>query len=72
MQVGHLTGEELDVGAADTHSFDVDDDLAARGHRLLDVLDLALQRAGDDERPHACTVGATAQLPRVGCLSSEQ
>ena len=41
MQVGHLAGEELDVGSADTDSLDVDDDLAGAGDRWPDVLDLA-------------------------------
>jgi hypothetical protein len=31
-----------------------------------------VQRASDDECPHACTVRVRAQLPRVGCVSSEQ
>ena len=56
MQVGHLTGEELNVGAAHTDAFDVDDDLSGRGFRVLDVLDLAAVGTCDDERPHACTV----------------
>ena len=30
VEIGHLAGEELDVGAADSHPFDVDDDLARR------------------------------------------
>ena len=41
VQIGHLTGEELDVGAAHTDALDVDDDLTLRGRRALDVLDLA-------------------------------
>ena len=30
VKVGHLTGEELHIGAADTDSLHVDDDLAVR------------------------------------------
>jgi hypothetical protein len=38
-QVGHLAGEELDVGAAHAGPLDVDHGLAGRGHRVRDIGD---------------------------------
>ncbi|GAA2070683.1 hypothetical protein GCM10009780_01940 [Actinomadura alba] len=51
-QIGHLAGEELDVGAADTDTVHVDDDLAGFGDRHRDPLDATPARAVQDERPH--------------------
>ena len=52
MEIGHLAREELDVGAADAGSLDVDDDLAGRRHRASDLLDPGRPGPGDHERPH--------------------
>ena len=43
MEVSHLAGEELDIGAADTDPLDIDDDLAGLGGGWLDVPDLGLR-----------------------------
>ena len=52
VQVGHLAGEELDVGAADADAMDVDDDLPGPRDRRLDLEHGRLVRCRDDERPH--------------------
>ena len=52
VEIGHLAGEELDVGAADSHPFDVDDDLASAGHRCRHVMYRTLFRRGQDVRTH--------------------
>ena len=52
MQVGHLAGEHLDVGAADAGPLDVDHHLARLGDRCGNRRDVRLLRAGNDERPH--------------------
>jgi hypothetical protein len=52
VQVGHLTGEELDVGAADPDPLDVDDRLTRGRLRGRDLLHRALPRRGEHERPH--------------------
>ena len=53
LQVGHLAGEELDVGAADADPFDVDDDLAGGRHRGRHLLHPALARRILNVRAHA-------------------
>ena len=45
VQVGHLAGPELHVGAAHTDSVDVDDDLALAGDRIGNVLRPRLRAA---------------------------
>ena len=52
MQVGHLAGEELDVGAADPGPFDVDDDLTGDRVRDRHLLHGSLPRPGEHEGPH--------------------
>ena len=55
VKVGHLAGEELHVGAAETDPLHVDDDLAGSRHRGRHLLHLALPRPGQDVRAHgAC------------------
>ena len=55
VQVGHLAGEELHVGATDTDPLDVDHHLPRRGGRRSDVLHLVLSGRGDDECSHRRT-----------------
>ena len=57
LQVSHLAGEELDVGAAHADPLDVDDHLPRPRPRVLDLGDLAPARAGDHERSHAAAGG---------------
>ncbi len=38
VEIGHLAGEELDIGAADSNPIDVDDDLPRAGYRCRHVL----------------------------------
>jgi hypothetical protein len=52
MQVAHLTGEELHVGAANAGALDVDNDLTGTWHGRRDVLDIGLPWPGDDESTH--------------------
>jgi hypothetical protein len=51
-QVGHGAVEQVDVGATDADTFDVDDDLAAVGCGGLDVDDAGVPRTADDECAH--------------------
>ena len=44
MEVGHLAGVELDIGAADTGPLHVDDDLARCCGRRVDLLHARLVR----------------------------
>jgi hypothetical protein len=52
VQVGHLAGEELHIGAAHPDPLDVDDHLPRSRLRGRYLLDRALQRSGEDEGPH--------------------
>jgi len=52
VQVGHLAGVELDVGAADAHPLDVDDAFVRPGFRAGDLAHLRSAGSGDDERTH--------------------
>ena len=52
VEVRHLPGEELDVGAADPHPLHVNDRLARNGNRHRHLLDRTLFRTGEDIRPH--------------------
>ena len=54
MEVGHLAGPELDVGAADADAVDIDDDLTRRGDGIGDLFDRAFAGRVDDESPHEC------------------
>jgi hypothetical protein len=65
LQVSHLAGKELDVGAAYADPLDVDNHLPRRWPRVLDLGDLAPARAGDHERSHAAA-GGGAPWPRPG------
>ena len=65
VQVGHLAGEELDVGATDADPVDVDHDLARGGRRRRDVLRPRLSGRGHDERPHRRT-GSGSTRPASG------
>jgi hypothetical protein len=55
VQVGHLAGEELRVGAAHPAPLDVDDDLARPGDRRRHVAYLGTPGTGDDEGTHPAT-----------------
>jgi hypothetical protein len=44
VEVGHLAGEQLDVGAADPNPFHLDHDLTRAGHRRVDVIDSGIPR----------------------------
>src|SRR6266536_2947598 len=63
VQVGHLAGEELDIGPADAGQLDVDDGLAGSGRGARDVRDDGLPRAGDDESSHDVADSATGEIP---------
>ena len=52
LEIGHLAGEELDIRAADSHPFDVDDDLPRAGHRCRHLLHRTLFCRGQDVRAH--------------------
>jgi hypothetical protein len=52
LEIGHLAGEELDIGAADSNPFDVDDDLPRARYRCQHFLHRALFRRGQDVRAH--------------------
>jgi hypothetical protein len=54
LQVGHPSGEELDVRAADAGPVHVDDDLARTRRRRLDIKHGRLSRPGHDKSPHQC------------------
>src|SRR5262249_25641147 len=60
VQVVHIAGEHLDVGAADAGPGDVDDDQAGAGHGVLDLADLGPRGSGEDERSHAATSAVAA------------
>src|ERR1022692_437661 len=53
VQIRHLTGEELGIGAADPGALDVHHDITRSGRRRCDIHDRALARSGNHERPHA-------------------
>jgi hypothetical protein len=52
VQVGHLTGPELDVGAAKAGSMYVDDDLSVPRDGVWNFTHVALVRPGDHEGLH--------------------
>ena len=52
LDVRHLAGVELDVGAADADPFDVDEQLSGSRDRIRHLLDRRLARRRDDERAH--------------------
>jgi hypothetical protein len=52
LQILHLTGEELDIGAADADPLDIDHDLARSGNGRFDVDDGPLKGLIDHERTH--------------------
>ena len=52
VQVAHLAGEELHVGATDPDPVDVDHHLAGAGHRWIDVGHGGLVGSGQDEGAH--------------------
>jgi hypothetical protein len=52
VKVGHDSGEELDVGAADTHSVHIDDDFTGPGNWWIDVPHFGLEWTGQYERAH--------------------
>ncbi|GAB3132219.1 hypothetical protein GCM10027161_07070 [Microbispora hainanensis] len=63
MQIAHLAGEQLHVGAADADPLDVDDHLPGRGGGWIDVHDLGPAGAGDDQCPHYREPGTGATAP---------
>jgi hypothetical protein len=72
MQVSHLTGEELDIGAAHADALDVDDHLPPPRYRIGNLGDLSPARAGDDERSHRASgsrllPGSPKPRSRVSC-----
>src|ERR1700677_2073242 len=52
VQVGHLAGKELHVGAADSDALHIDDGFTGRGDWCRDLLDRVLPGPGQHERPH--------------------
>jgi hypothetical protein len=54
VEVGHLAGEELDIGPAHPGPLDIDDDLTGPRDGRVDLLDASLPRGGDHEGPHRC------------------
>jgi hypothetical protein len=52
VQVGHLTGEKLDVGAADADTFDVDNDMTRDGDGWRDVFDCSDSWGADHHGSH--------------------
>ena len=58
MQVRHLAGVELHVGAADPRPLDVDDDVARLGHRRVDLLHARFAGRGDHEGAHVSAARA--------------
>ena len=52
VEVLHVTGEELNISAADTSPLDVDDHLARAGNWGLHLVHRRFARAGHDEGPH--------------------
>jgi hypothetical protein len=52
IEIGHLTSEELDVGAAHADTDDLDDDLAGTGLRRRHVLHRTLARTMHDKGTH--------------------
>ena len=52
VQIGHLAVPELDIGAADAGSENVDDRLALAGDGVGNLIDRALVGSRDDERSH--------------------
>ena len=52
IDVGHLAGVELDVGAADADPLDLDEQFTGGGDRVGHVEHRRLARCGDDERAH--------------------
>ncbi len=54
-EVGHVAGEELDVGAADADAFDVHDDLSRDRDRLRDIFHRTPVGAAEDVGAHGST-----------------
>ncbi len=68
MQVGHVAGEELNVGPAYPGPLDVHHHLAGRGYRRLDLGHGEVARAGEYERSHAPPFRVRAAAPaKVAC-----
>jgi hypothetical protein len=70
VQIVHLAGVELDVGAADAPALHVDHDLARVDGRRRDVMDAGLARSGDDERLHRGASTVWRWHPRPSMPSS--
>ena len=51
VQIGHLTGVELDIGTADADPLDIHDDFAGAGNRRRHLLHPGFAWTSDDERP---------------------
>ncbi len=72
IEIGHLTGEELDVGAAHADTGDVDDDLAGTGCGCRDVLHRTAARTMHDEGTHRHRLVTAPSRPRgVGGRSGD-
>ena len=63
LDVGHLAGVELDVGAADADPIDLDEQLSRGGDRIGHVAHRRLARRGDDERAHQLSQYGVVVLP---------
>ncbi len=59
--VGHLPGEELDIGAAHPDAMHVHDDLPRAWHGDLDLLDPGHAGAAQYEGPHRRRAGGTTE-----------
>jgi hypothetical protein len=71
VQVGHLPGPELEVGAADAGPVDVDDDLTGPRDRVRNLQHGARAGRGDDERLHRPDhAGTGAPLTSTSAMNS--
>jgi hypothetical protein len=69
VEIGHLAGEELNIGAADSNPFDMDDDLARAGRRCRHILHRTLFRRSQDIRAHDPGAHRTASMSVFTCIS---
>jgi hypothetical protein len=72
VQVLHLAGVKLDVGAADAGALDVDDDTAGCGHRWRDVLNLEFTRTGENEGAHDYRFSLEEVAAKVSAQDADQ